>query len=146
MLALAWTAVIAFSLYAVLATVTYMAQRSLMYFPDTAHVVPAEAGLPEAEEVPLTAADGVRVGLARAAARRQTGHRYFHGNGGALHFRVARFRKNFIADGVGLVALEYRGYGSLAGAAQRTRADCRCASRLSFRGGALPAATACAVG
>ena len=49
MLALAWTAVIGFGFYAVLATVLYVAQRSLMYFPDTAHVVPADAGLPEAD-------------------------------------------------------------------------------------------------
>ena len=34
---------------------------------------------------------------------------YFHGNGGALRYRVERFRK-LIRDGIGLVALEYRGY------------------------------------
>src|SRR5215469_9306004 len=39
---------------------------------------------------------------------------YFHGNGGALRFRVERFRR-LIADGIGLVALEYRGYGGLGG-------------------------------
>ena len=39
---------------------------------------------------------------------------YFHGNGGALHYRVERFRK-LITDGIGLVALEYRGYGGLGG-------------------------------
>ena len=115
MLALAWTAVIGFGFYAVLATVIYVAQRSLMYFPDTAHVVPAEAGLPEAEEVPLTAADGVRVAAWHVPPRdAKPVIVYFHGNGGALHFRVARFRR-LIADGVGLVALEYRGYGGSAG-------------------------------
>jgi uncharacterized protein len=96
MLVLAWTAVIALCLYAALAMTIYLVQRSLMYFPDTAHVLPAAAGLPEAEEVPLTAADGV------------------HGNGGSLRFRVERFRR-LIADGIGLVALEYRGYGGLSG-------------------------------
>src|SRR5580704_11088543 len=107
MLALAWTAVIAFCLY--------VAQRSLMYFPDAAHVVPAEAGFPEAEEVPLTAADGVRVTAWHVPPRdAKPVIVYFHGNGGALRFRVARFRR-LIADGVGLVALEYRGYGGSAG-------------------------------
>ena len=39
---------------------------------------------------------------------------FFHGNGGALHFRVERFRR-LITDGIGLVALEYRGYGGSSG-------------------------------
>jgi uncharacterized protein len=112
---LVWTAVIALCLYAALAATLYFAQRSLMYFPDTVHTLPAAAGLPEAEEVPLTAADGVHI----AAWHVPPGAGkpvilYFHGNGGALRFRVERFRR-LIADGIGLVALEYRGYGGLAG-------------------------------
>ena len=39
---------------------------------------------------------------------------YFHGNGGALRNRVDRFRA-LIADGTGLVALSYRGYGGSTG-------------------------------
>jgi fermentation-respiration switch protein FrsA (DUF1100 family) len=39
---------------------------------------------------------------------------YFHGNGGALRLGVPRFRK-LIGSGIGLVALEYRGYGGNAG-------------------------------
>src|SRR5262249_5392530 len=39
---------------------------------------------------------------------------YFHGNGGALRYRVDRFRR-LITDGIGLVALEYRGYGGSSG-------------------------------
>jgi fermentation-respiration switch protein FrsA (DUF1100 family) len=138
MLALAWTAVIGFSFYAVLATVIYVAQRSLMYFPDTARVVPAEAGLPEAEEVPLTAADGVRVAAWHVPPRDDKPVIvYFHGNGGALHFRVARFRR-LIADGVGLVALEYRGYGGSAGSPseQGLIADAQAAYR--FAAGRYP--------
>jgi fermentation-respiration switch protein FrsA (DUF1100 family) len=112
---LVWTAVIALCLYAALAATLYFAQRSLMYFPDTAHTLPAAAGLPEAEEVPLTAADGVHI----AAWHVPPGAGkpvilYFHGNGGALRFRVERFHR-LVADGIGLVALEYRGYGGMAG-------------------------------
>jgi fermentation-respiration switch protein FrsA (DUF1100 family) len=138
MLALAWTAVIGFGFYAVLATVIYVAQRSLMYFPDTAHVVPAEAGLPEAEEVPLTAADGVHVAAWHVPPRdAKPVIVYFHGNGGALRFRVARFRR-LIADGVGLVALEYRGYGGSAGSPseQGLIADAQAAYR--FAAGRYP--------
>src|SRR6516162_1056291 len=111
MLALGWTAVIALCLYAALAATIYLAQRSLMYFPDTAHVSPAAAGLPEAEEVPLTAADGTRIHVWHVPPR---GDRpvivYFHGNGGSLPGRVDRVRK-LISDGIGLVGVEYRGYG-----------------------------------
>jgi uncharacterized protein len=115
MLALGWTAVIALCLYGGLAMTIYLAQRSLMYFPDTVHALPAAAGLPEAEEVPLTAADGVRIAAWHVPPRDgKPVILYFHGNGGALRFRVERFRR-LIADGIGLVALEYRGYGGLAG-------------------------------
>ncbi len=115
MFVLAWTAVIASCLYVGLAMVVYFAQRSLMYFPDTAHVLPAAAGLPEAEEVPLTATDGVRVIAWHVPPRDgKPVILYFHGNGGALRFRVERFRR-LITDGIGLVALEYRGSGGLAG-------------------------------
>ena len=115
MLALGWTAVIALCLYAALAMTIYFAQRSLMYFPDPVHVLPAAAGLPEAEEVPLIAADGVRIAAWHVPPRDgKPVILYFHGNGGALRFRVERFRR-LIADGIGLLALEYRGYGGLAG-------------------------------
>src|SRR5262249_30784559 len=40
---------------------------------------------------------------------------YFHGNGGSLRGRVDRFR-DLTADGTGLVALSYRGYGGSSGA------------------------------
>jgi hypothetical protein len=115
MLAIGWTTVIALCLYLGLAATMYFAQRSLMYFPDTAHVLPAAAGLPEAEEVPLTAADGLRIAAWHVPPRDgKPVILYFHGNGGALRFRVERFRR-LIADGIGLLALEYRGYGGLAG-------------------------------
>jgi uncharacterized protein len=39
---------------------------------------------------------------------------YFHGNGGSLRGRVERFRA-LTADGSGLVALSYRGYGGSSG-------------------------------
>ena len=115
MLALVSTTIIALCAYIALTAVVYVAQRSLMYFPDTAHVLPAAAGLPEAEEVPLTAADGVRIAAWHVAPRDgKPVILYFHGNGGALRFRVTRFRR-VIADGIGLVALEYRGYGGSGG-------------------------------
>jgi uncharacterized protein len=110
-----WVAVIALAAYVGVAAMMYFAQRFLMYFPETIHTTPAAAGLPEAQEVPLTTADGVPVVVWHVPP--QDGKPviiYFHGNGGALKYRVARFRK-LITDGIGLVALEYRGYGGLSG-------------------------------
>jgi uncharacterized protein len=115
MIVLSWSAGIALCLYALLATTVYFAQRSLMYFPDKANVTPAEAGLPEAKTVPLTASDGVRIVAWHVPPKdNKPVVVYFHGNGGSLRFRVPRFRK-LIDAGIGLVALEYRGYGGSAG-------------------------------
>jgi len=83
----------------------YFAQRSLMYFPDTVYVTPAAVGLPQAEEVTLTTADGVKVTAWHVApSDGKPVILYFHGNGGALKYRVERFGK-LISDGIGLVAL-----------------------------------------
>lgn len=112
---LMWTAIIFVCAYVGVAGVLYVTQRSLMYFPDTTHTTPAQAGLPEAEEVPLVAADGVHITAWHVAPKDQKPViLYFHGNGGALHYRVERFKK-LIGDGIGLLALEYRGYGGNAG-------------------------------
>ena len=112
---LGWIAAIALVAYAALTLTIYFAQRSLMYFPDTAHVTPAAAGLPEAEEVPLTDADGTRIHVWHVPPR---GDRpvilFFHGNGGSLASEVDRFRQ-LISDGIGLIGVEYRGYGGSEG-------------------------------
>jgi uncharacterized protein len=102
-------------LYVGLATILYFTQRSLMYFPETIHTPPREAGLPEAEEITLTASDGVRlVGWYVPPHEGKPVILYFHGNGGALRYRVERFHA-LIKDGIGLVAIEYRGYGGSQG-------------------------------
>jgi uncharacterized protein len=117
---LASIGVAALCLYVGFAAVLYFTQRSLMYFPEKIHTTPAQAGLPEAEEVALTASDGQHIIAWHVPP---TADKpvilYFHGNGGALHYRVERFKK-FLADGIGLVALEYRGYGGLSGSPTET--------------------------
>jgi uncharacterized protein len=93
----------------------YFAQRSLMYFPETLRTAPEKAGLPEAEEVVLDTADGERVIVWHIPPRGD--HPvvlYFHGNGGALRYRVDRYRA-LTQDGTGLVLLSYRGYGGSSG-------------------------------
>ena len=109
--ALACAAAVLACTYIGLAAVLYFSQRSMMYFPETVHTTPAQAGLPEAQEVELTASDGARITAWHVPPRSgKPVILYFHGNGGALRYRVDRFRK-LIAAGVGLVGVEYRGYG-----------------------------------
>lgn len=105
-------AAIAFGGFVVL---MYVAQRSLMYHPDTQRTSPAAAGFPRAEEVEVRTADGETLVAWHMAPQ---GDRpvvlYFHGNAGAVPYRVARFRP-FAADGLGLIAINYRGYGGSTG-------------------------------
>jgi uncharacterized protein len=76
---------------------------------------PAMAGLPEAQEIELDTPDGERVIAWHVPPRGdQPVILYFHGNGGSLRGRVERFRA-LTADGSGLVALSYRGYGGSSG-------------------------------
>lgn len=104
-------AVVLFCFYLGMTAILYFTQRSKMYFPETVHTTPAQAGLSEAEEVTLTASDGERLVAWHVAPRgAKPVILYFHGNGGALRYRVERFR-TLIRDGVGLVGVEYRGYG-----------------------------------
>jgi fermentation-respiration switch protein FrsA (DUF1100 family) len=101
--------------YVALIALMYVTQRALMYFPETFRVPPAEAGFAEAEEVVLDTSDGERVIAWHVAPREgRPVVLYFHGNGGALRYRVDRFRA-LTASGDGLVALSYRGYGGSTG-------------------------------
>ena len=113
--ALKWIAVVLAGLYLGMATILYFAQRSLMYFPETVHTTPAAAGLPEAEEVTLSTSDGERIIAWHVAPRdNKPVVIYVHGNGGALRYRAERFRR-LVHNGIGLVAVEYRGYGGSSG-------------------------------
>src|SRR3954471_12821882 len=115
MTGLKWILLLAIAGYVALVALLYLAQRSLLYFPDPRRLHPADAGLRQAEEASLQSADGVRV----SAWHVPPGEGmpvviYFQGNGGGLDLRAERFRK-LTADGTGLVALNYRGYGGSEG-------------------------------
>ena len=93
----------------------YLAQRSLQYFPERRRTAPSAVGLTKAEEVVLDTADRERVIVWHVPpCDGQPVFLYFHGNGGSLRWREDRFR-DLIADGSGLVALSYRGYGGSTG-------------------------------
>jgi fermentation-respiration switch protein FrsA (DUF1100 family) len=115
MTALKWIIFVVLIVYSGLIALMYVFQRALLYFPDTTRTPPARAGLPQAEEVILTTSDGEKL-IAWYVA--PLGDRplvlYLHGNGGALTLRVHRFSW-IIAEGYGLLALSYRGYGGSTG-------------------------------
>lgn len=112
---LKWLLIVTVAGYGCLLAAMYVLQRSLMYFPDATRRPPAQAGLPQAREVSLQSEDGEQLVAwfvsARAGKPLVT---YFQGNAGGLDLRVERFRK-LIADGTGLLALCYRGYGGSSG-------------------------------
>jgi uncharacterized protein len=101
--------------YGLVVLLMYLNQRSFLYFPERERTAPAAAGFSAAREVTLETADGERV---IAWHLPPEGDRpvilYFHGNGGSLRLRAERFAA-LTADGTGLVALSYRGYGGSSG-------------------------------
>src|ERR1051326_553730 len=111
MTALKWILLAGALGYAGVPALMYFAQRALMYFPDVARTPPAAAGFAQAEEIVLAPSDGEKLIAWHAPPR---GEKpvvlYFQGNGGALDMRAGRFRK-LVADGTGVLALSYRGYG-----------------------------------
>lgn len=120
MTVLTWVIVAAVAVYGGLLTLMYVFQRKLMYFPDRTRTPPVWVGLPQAEEVSLTASDGETLIAWHVIPRdEKLVVLYFQGNGGALDLRVGRFQW-LIADGTGLVAVCYRGYGGSTGSPNET--------------------------
>ncbi|RAI43505.1 alpha/beta hydrolase [Rhodoplanes roseus] len=113
-------AIAAAVVYAGVVLALYVAQRSLMYLPETRRTAPAAAGLPEAEEIEFVTADGERL-LAWHIAPRESRPviLYLHGNGGALRHRARRFAA-LARDGFGLLAVSYRGFGGSTGSPTET--------------------------
>ncbi len=115
MAVLKWLLVLAVAGYAGLLALMYVFQRAMMYFPDAARVAPAQAGLPRAAEVTFASSDGEK--LLAWFVPPDAGKAlviYFQGNAEGLAARVGRFTW-LTADGTGLLALCYRGYGGSSG-------------------------------
>jgi len=109
MIILKWLVVLAGG-YVIVVACLYLTQRSFLFHPRSTHPSPAAAGLPMAEEGVIDTADGERVIIWHVPPR---GEKplviYFHGNAEIVASRAERHRE-LIADGIGLVALSYRGY------------------------------------
>jgi uncharacterized protein len=115
MIIIRWLVIIGMGGYALVVGALYVGQRSLLYHPVATRISPAEAGLPEAQEVVLTTSDGEKLIAWHVPPR---GDKpvviYFHGNAEIVPWRAERHRKT-IADRTGLIAVNFRGYGGSTG-------------------------------
>jgi pimeloyl-ACP methyl ester carboxylesterase len=116
MTVLKWLLIIAAGGYVGGLAALFLLQRSLLFpIPQVARTAPGAAGFPDAEEQVLSTTDGEKVIVWHVPARpRHPVILYFHGNGDFLAGFFGRFR-GLIADGTGIVALSYRGYGGSSG-------------------------------
>ena len=115
MTVLKWIIVAVVLGYGGLLALMYVFQRALLYFPNPAHTLPAQAGFPQAEEVTFQSDDDETLLSWYAPAREgKPLVLYFQGNAEGLGARVGRFTW-LTADGTGLLALCYRGYGGSTG-------------------------------
>lgn len=97
--------------YGVLVGALYAGQRSLLYLPSSDRPLPAASGVHEMAVVTLATGDGLALQAWYAAA--EPGRPtivYLHGNGGHIGMRAARVRP-YLNSGLGLLLVEYRGYG-----------------------------------
>jgi fermentation-respiration switch protein FrsA (DUF1100 family) len=110
-----WVLICGICGYALIVGVLYVGQRALLYHPVATRISPAEAGLPEAEEITLATSDGEKLVAWHVPPR---GDKpvviYFHGNAEIVPWRAERHRAT-IAGGTGLIALNFRGYGGSTG-------------------------------
>jgi len=116
MLVLKWLLIVAATCYVAFVAILFLAQRSLLYpVPQTQRTSPDDAGFPQAEEHVLTTSDGEKIIAWHVPPRDGKPVVIFlHGNGDILAWRVPRFRA-LTADGIGLVAISFRGYAGSSG-------------------------------
>jgi pimeloyl-ACP methyl ester carboxylesterase len=115
-----WSAgtVLALAIAVYLGVCAYMfaIQRSLIFRPDTNDISSAVSMVPGAEAIHIGTSDGERL-VAWWKPARDASHPvylYLHGNGANLARRAARFNA-LTAEGAGLLALSWRGYGGSTG-------------------------------
>jgi fermentation-respiration switch protein FrsA (DUF1100 family) len=95
--------------YAAIVGYMYFNQRALQYFPTGEVVALADAGLPGAEAVAITAGDGLINGWYQAPPPGRPLIIYYKGNSGSFSAENERFQQ-FVADGYGFLSFDYRGY------------------------------------
>jgi fermentation-respiration switch protein FrsA (DUF1100 family) len=110
----------------------YLGQRALLYVPDRAR--PQLGALAElgVREVTLTTADGLSLlSWYRPPSDQAPVLVYFHGNGGNAGYRTNRMTR-FAQAGLGVLMLEYRGYGGNPGTLSEAGLQADAAAALDF--------------
>jgi pimeloyl-ACP methyl ester carboxylesterase len=120
---------IAFAIYALIVLYVFVTQRNLLYFPERGRPDLARAGVADMQIIELTAADGVKLSAwFKHAAPGKPNMLYLHGNAGNLE-RCGEKLRPYLDAGLGVLALDYRGYGMSQGQPNETGlyADARAA-------------------
>jgi fermentation-respiration switch protein FrsA (DUF1100 family) len=102
---------VAIAAYAAVMLLVFLFQRSMLYYPDTLRPRLEDWRASDMEEVTLETEDGLSLNAwyrAAAAGKRTIVH--FHGNAGHIGGRAIKLRQ-FRDAGLGLLLVEYRGYG-----------------------------------
>ena len=101
------------AVYVIILLVVYFMQRSLQYFPDKNYPgEPAENGVPAMQVVELATEDGLTLNAWFAPPVKRDGKIvvYYHGNAGHIGHRAAKVQ-HFIDKGMGVLLIDYRGFG-----------------------------------
>lgn len=116
MTALKWLSIVVSVGYLGGLAALYLLQRAVLFpIPQAFRTTPAAAGFAEVEEHMLDTADGEKIIVWHMPAKPgRPVVLYFHGNGDFLAGFFGRFR-DIVADGIGVVALSYRGYSGSSG-------------------------------
>lgn len=102
-------------LYVAICVAVFLGQRRLQYFPDPLPMNLAAAGLAGADSLTLATVDGEQLVVWWVPPRDgQPVYLYLPGNGANLEVRAERFAR-LVADGAGLYAVSWRGYGGSTG-------------------------------
>lgn len=111
-----WIAALAVTGYVAALAALYIFQRALLYpAPQTVRIDPVVAGFEQAQESILDTSDGEKIVVWHVPPKDgKPVVLFFHGNGEVLAWRIPRFRA-IAADGTGLIALSFRGYGGSSG-------------------------------
>lgn len=115
MLYLAIAIIVAVAIYAIIGAALFIGQRRLQYRPDTIRTFPGAIGLPQAGEHTIATTDAQSIIVWKIPP--QPGFPviiFLPGSHSALRLHVNRFRE-ITADGTGLLALSYRGFGGSSG-------------------------------
>lgn len=101
--------------YVAICIAAWFGNRVFMYFPDSARISPAEAGLSGVEEVELASGDGeTLIAWFAKAEPGQPTFLYFHGNAGNAAGRAEKI-ETMRTGGAGVLYLNNRGYGGSTG-------------------------------